>query len=246
MGTGPTQGEPKHPKKRKRKEKEAEVDLAPGEPVVHELPATGTPWVQVHTTLRAGKYKGRRAVVLGLAKKKYRVQVEGLDYQLEFYASFVGLPPPPEGYFSLSPEDAQGMTPQQQQQQQEQEHALMQAGQACGEGQPGALMGGTMPGTAMVRGLSMTSVGSYRSGGNSNGNAAGSSGTAEGGAFRAQHAHWVGESLPIQRGKYEGRLARIIGLTTAKLQVSVPGVDHQLEYYPSMFIGPQPKTTTAE
>merc|ERR1711907_850238 len=53
--------------------------------------------------------------------------------------------------------------------------------------------------------------------------------------FRAKYSEWVGQTLIIQRGKYEGRAAEILGLTNAKLQVSVPGVAHQLEYYPSMF-----------
>merc|ERR1711907_672267 len=94
--------------KRKRKEKDeaAPIVLAEGEPVLHELPPDGAPWVNLNVTLRSGKYKGRRAVVLGLAKKKYRVQVEGLDYQLEFYPSYVGLPTPPEGYQCAPPNNA--------------------------------------------------------------------------------------------------------------------------------------------
>lgn len=87
----------------------------------------GMPWENIHVTVRDGEYKapfspthttptphnrahtsfsvvpsqGRRAVVLGLRKKKYRAQVQGLEYQMEFYPSYLGLPvPPAEGHVS--------------------------------------------------------------------------------------------------------------------------------------------------
>lgn len=226
--------EAKQPRKRKRKEKEEEVALAPGEPLLHALPPSGSPWVPLSTTLRAGKYKGRRAVVLGLAKKKYRVQVVGLEYQLEFYPSYVGLPAPPEGYASSpgSPPPAQPPG-----------HGAQPAwiGLPLPEGQ-GAATGPAAAAAPAAPGASLATQGSVAPG--RAGSA--SSGGTESQEFRAKHAHWVGESLQIQRGKYQGRLARILGLTSAKLQVSVPGVEHQLEYYPSMFRGPPPKTITAE
>eukprot|EP00656_Telonema_subtile_P004835 TRINITY_DN1220_c0_g1_i2.p1 TRINITY_DN1220_c0_g1~~TRINITY_DN1220_c0_g1_i2.p1 ORF type:complete len:228 (-),score=44.39 TRINITY_DN1220_c0_g1_i2:184-867(-) len=46
---------------------------------------------------------------------------------------------------------------------------------------------------------------------------------------------WVNKWVRLQRGKYEGRRALIVGVTTKKFRVRVEGVEHQLEFYPSMF-----------
>eukprot|EP00658_Telonema_sp_P-2_P023025 TRINITY_DN19226_c0_g1_i5.p1 TRINITY_DN19226_c0_g1~~TRINITY_DN19226_c0_g1_i5.p1 ORF type:complete len:269 (-),score=57.83 TRINITY_DN19226_c0_g1_i5:457-1263(-) len=46
---------------------------------------------------------------------------------------------------------------------------------------------------------------------------------------------WVNRSVVLKRGKYEGRKALIVGVTTKKFRVRVQGVEHQLEFYPSMF-----------
>jgi len=247
---------PVKPRKRKRKEKEVEVELAPGEPLMHELPPPGEAWINLEVTLRNGKYKGRRAVVLGLAKKKYRVQVAGIDYQLEFYPSYVGLPVPPEGYVSHQTSPVKPPAISQVPQTQSNATALNPAltkdvtvsalQQTEGSGAIALTWEAVLPEAAhsqgggpyvMSRTHSMASSTSVASKGANN--------EASSIEFREKHAHWVGETLSIQRGKYQGRMARILGLTSAKLQVSVPGVEHQLEYYPSMFIAPIPGKTAA-
>jgi len=56
-------------------------------------------WVGKNVILTRGKYTGRTAFVLGKATKKYRVQVEGVPYQLEFFCELFCRPeeykPPP-------------------------------------------------------------------------------------------------------------------------------------------------------
>eukprot|EP00656_Telonema_subtile_P024163 TRINITY_DN2608_c0_g1_i2.p1 TRINITY_DN2608_c0_g1~~TRINITY_DN2608_c0_g1_i2.p1 ORF type:complete len:363 (-),score=72.10 TRINITY_DN2608_c0_g1_i2:599-1687(-) len=87
---------PKPAVKRQRSQSSRRSEV-PDEPLLDiKLPEGNGPWEGIVVTLRHGKYKGKSANVLGLAKKKYRVQVEGLDYQLEFYPSYVGLPDPPQ------------------------------------------------------------------------------------------------------------------------------------------------------
>lgn len=239
-----------NPRKRKRKEKEVAVALAPGEPMMHVLPGTGEPWQNVEVTLRNGKYKGRKAVVLGLAKKKYRVQVEGLDYQLEFYPSYVGLPVPPEGYFSqASPGKKPAAAPSHSQEQQLMSHSI--AATMTKSGMSGLMElpsppqadssgeGGRAEEVMPHQLVKTNSMGSTSSQMSFKGSQTDPKAEAQSVEFREKHNHWVGETLSIQRGKYQGRMARILGLTSAKLQVSVPGVEHQLEYYPSMFIAPE-------
>merc|ERR1711907_105882 len=46
---------------------------------------------------------------------------------------------------------------------------------------------------------------------------------------------WINQWVELVRGKYEGRRAFIVGMTTKKFRVRVVGVEHQLEFYPSMF-----------
>lgn len=316
-----TTNRPKQQRKRKRKEKEEAAQLAEGEPLLHELPPDGSPWVNLNVTLRSGKYKGRRAVVLGLAKKKYRVQVEGLDYQLEFYPSYVGLPTPPEGYRcapaahsspapkTISDRDAVShnsalmgsmggsvvspalVTVGGKQYMLVQSPAANPLTAKAGEhssvwGAQSAQMRTTSPMgphsmVAMVPGTSeqgaghisqdaltssategnapqpvcvsaaeMVAVASFQANAHpamirvNSTLSASSLPTAAATKprsllsmqFQDKYCHWVGQSLQIQRGKYQGRHARILGLTSAKLQVMVPGVEHQLEYYPSMFL----------
>lgn len=290
--------------KRKRRKEEEAAQLAQGEPVMHELPPDGAPWANLNVTLRSGKYKGRRAVVLGLAKKKYRVQVEGLSYQLEFYPSYVGLPTPPEGY-RCAPAAHNSSTEKMSQFGSSYEgsvappalvtvggkqYMLMQSPQVNASGEAASAMQ-TVPArisspeqstvvvaTSAERGtvnalqdtqgqmlmrsnvtrgntvqagdtvklnehpaiVPVYSMGPARSTATINPRSLLSS------QFQDKYCHWVGQSLPIQRGKYQGRHARILGLTSAKLQVMVPGVEHQLEYYPSMFLDPAPKIRAIE
>merc|ERR1712166_229126 len=46
---------------------------------------------------------------------------------------------------------------------------------------------------------------------------------------------WVHKYVLLKRGKYQGRRGFIVGITTKKFRVRVEGVEHQLEFYPSMF-----------
>jgi len=252
-------------RKRKRKEKEEALVLPEGEPELHELPPPGTTWKEVHVTLRNGKYKGRRAVVLGLAKKKYRVQVQGLEYQLEFYPSYVGLPVPPEGYVSgpsaPSPPPSMALSTQSPGGVPAASRALSVSLGASAQPGPGSsLAGGPMllTGTGghhyviMPGGSSPPPPGGIMESGlpamgrvNSMASTSSKASEAQSSAFKDKHAGWVGQTLTIQRGKYHGRQAKILGTTNAKLQVSVPGVQHQLEYYPSMFQSPPERPRTA-
>jgi len=43
------------------------------------------PFIGRNVRMATGKYKGRNAFVLNRATKKYRVQVEGVPHQLEFF-----------------------------------------------------------------------------------------------------------------------------------------------------------------
>merc|ERR1711934_1023813 len=45
---------------------------------------------------------------------------------------------------------------------------------------------------------------------------------------------WINKWVELRRGKYQGRKAFIVGVTAKKLRVRVVGVEHQLEFYPSM------------
>jgi len=265
-------------RKRKRKDKvEERPVLAEGEPLLHPLPPCGAPWVNLIVTIRNGKYKGCRATVLGLAKKKYRVQVPGVDYQLEFYHEYVGLPAPPEGYVNApapaAPKPATasvpvgtnasslGIMP---------DHAsetsaansrggavstnprlLTSGGQhymlvSASSQHPtlqrvgsGVSITGSEACTANQSGSGspfvMVRTGSVISGSSQKLTSEPSAENQKKEEFRKKYTCWVGQSLVIQRGKYKGRTANILGLTVAKMQVSVPGVEHQLEYYPTMF-----------
>lgn len=248
--------DPGKSRKRKRKEKEEAAVLAEGEPEVHALPPSGQPWVNLEVTLRNGKYKGYRATVLGLAKKKYRVQVVGLTYQLEFYPVYVGLPTPPPDYVYQAAQPAPSAA-----------SAVPQLAPSASAGESGTASGPSAIGggdavappphtsdagpaipTQMVRttsGLSASSAGSAhaslaRTSSNLDPEAA-----AAAAAFRAKHQSLVGQVLGIRRGKYQGKEATILGLTNAKLQVQVDGVGHQLEYYPTMFHTPPPPELSA-
>jgi len=46
---------------------------------------------------------------------------------------------------------------------------------------------------------------------------------------------WINKWVELRRGKYQGRKAFIVGITAKKFRVRVVGVEHQLEFYPSMF-----------
>merc|ERR1719506_2633042 len=59
---------------------------------VSQSPTGQDPWVMRNVKLKRGKYEGRNAYVLGKTSKKYQVQVEGVPYQLEFYATMFCLP----------------------------------------------------------------------------------------------------------------------------------------------------------
>jgi len=212
-------------------------------------------------------------VVLGLAKKKYRVQVEGLEYQLEFYPSYVGLPNPPEGYMctpsaSPAPPPQASPTPAlpvmaRTNSRLSIDSAMLESSQAGGTaggsvllssgGQHYMLVSSSLQTAATVvnPAISVTDDASTERQGtssppplpkfartgsmNSASSKTSGSNEAQSTEFREKYTEWVGHTLKIQRGKYQGRSAEILGLTNAKLQVTVPGVAHQLEYYPSMF-----------
>jgi len=49
---------------------------------------------------------------------------------------------------------------------------------------------------------------------------------------------WLYRRVELVRGKYKGRHACVVGMTAKKYRVRVIGVEHQLEFYPSMFKNP--------
>jgi len=51
---------------------------------------------------------------------------------------------------------------------------------------------------------------------------------------------WLYRQVELVRGKYKGRSAAVVGMTAKKYRVRVHGVEHQLEFYPSMFKNPVP------
>jgi len=51
---------------------------------------------------------------------------------------------------------------------------------------------------------------------------------------------WLYRQVELVRGKYKGRFAAVVGMTAKKYRVRVNDVEHQLEFYPSMFKNPQP------
>merc|ERR1712057_93312 len=63
----------------------------PGTPTAHDVlldpSTTDDEWLYRKVELVRGKYKGRSAQVVGMTAKKYRVRVEGVEHQLEFYSS---------------------------------------------------------------------------------------------------------------------------------------------------------------
>jgi ribosomal protein L24 len=186
---------------------------APEEPLLDiKLPEGNGPWEGIVVTLRHGKYKGKSAQVLGLAKKKYRVQVEGLDYQLEFYPSYVGLPEPPAPDPDAPEPDNSGAL-----QRTTTNTSNTNIVVANVERSPSALTrvpSGSSDGSKGSKShLTSTSLESYRS--------------------------WVGKTVMVKRGKYQGRRAWVLGLASEKLRVVVDQVEHQLEYYPTMFVPPQ-------
>jgi len=69
-----------------------EQKKAKNEPVVVDSAVEPDPWIGNNVILTRGKYTGRTAFVLGKASKKYRVQVEGVPYQLEFFCKLFVLP----------------------------------------------------------------------------------------------------------------------------------------------------------
>lgn len=50
---------------------------------------------------------------------------------------------------------------------------------------------------------------------------------------------WVNRNVKLKRGKYEGRVAFVLGKTEKKYQVQVEGVPYQLEFYSTMFVLPE-------
>jgi len=50
---------------------------------------------------------------------------------------------------------------------------------------------------------------------------------------------WVNQNVKLKRGKYEGRVAFVLGRTEKKYQVQVEGVPYQLEFYSTMFVRPE-------
>jgi len=50
---------------------------------------------------------------------------------------------------------------------------------------------------------------------------------------------WVNRNVKLKRGKYEGRVAHVLGKTEKKYQVQVEGVPYQLEFYSTMFVLPE-------
>merc|ERR1711988_424028 len=55
----------------------------------------------------------------------------------------------------------------------------------------------------------------------------------------AEASRWLYRRVELVRGKYKGRHACVVGMTAKKYRVRVIGVEHQLEFYPSMFRNPQ-------
>lgn len=53
------------------------------------------------------------------------------------------------------------------------------------------------------------------------------------------HDPWIHQNVRLTRGKYEGRMAYVLGKTEKKYQVQVEGVAYQLEFYGSMFVRPE-------
>lgn len=51
---------------------------------------------------------------------------------------------------------------------------------------------------------------------------------------------WLYRQVELVRGKYKGRVATVVGMTAKKYRVRVDAVEHQLEFYPSMFKHPVP------
>lgn len=181
-----------------------------------KLPEGNGPWEGIVVTLRHGKYKGKSANVLGLAKKKYRVQVEGLDYQLEFYPSYVGLPEPP-----IQDESADDNKSSLKRTTTNTSNANIVVANV--ERSPSALTrvpSGSSDGSKGSKSVvTATSLESYRS--------------------------WIGKTVMVKRGKYQGRRAWVLGLASEKLRVVVDNVEHQLEYYPTMFEPPQAQNQVA-
>lgn len=54
---------------------------------------------------------------------------------------------------------------------------------------------------------------------------------------------WLYQSVELVRGKYKGRVAVVVGMTAKKYRVRVDGVEHQLEFYPTMFKNPVSKVS---
>lgn len=203
---------PKPALKRQRSQSSRKSEV-PEEPLLDlKLPEGNGPWEGIVVTLRHGKYKGKSANVLGLAKKKYRVQVEGLDYQLEFYPSYVGLPEPPQ--------------PDENAEKSESEHLLKRT--ATNASATNIVLASASP-SQLQRVASGSSEGSKGS------KATQTNVTTSLESYRS----WIGKTVLVKRGKYQGRSAWVLGLASEKLRVVVENVEHQLEYYPTMFEPPQ-------
>lgn len=56
----------------------------------------------------------------------------------------------------------------------------------------------------------------------------------------AEAERWLYRQVELVRGKYKGRVAVVVGMTAKKYRVRVTSVEHQLEFYPSMFKNPTP------
>jgi len=56
----------------------------------------------------------------------------------------------------------------------------------------------------------------------------------------AEAERWLYRQVELVRGKYKGRVALVVGMTAKKYRVRVTSVEHQLEFYPSMFKNPTP------
>jgi len=191
-----------------------------------KLPEGNGPWQGIVVTLRHGKYKGKSAHVLGLAKKKYLVQVEGLDYQLEFYPSYVGLPEPtPQDSHSAATDTksaATGATAAET-------AALMAQGKHLIQRIPS---GGSSAAHIIMASPGCGGLSRMISSDSNNTNC--SKPTSLDG-----YRSWIGKKVKVKRGKYQGRYAWVLGLACEKLRVVVENVEHQLEYYPTMFEPPQ-------
>merc|ERR1712188_78308 len=61
----------------------------------------------------------------------------------------------------------------------------------------------------------------------------------------AEAQQWLFHRVQLVRGKYKGRNAHVVGMTAKKYRVRVTGVEHQLEFYPSMFKNPVPAEADA-